>query len=79
MYNWVTLLYSRKLTEHCKTTIMEKKIIKKKREGILYLLHPLNNKSISYAEILGMKTWPYFSFCLKSISAHDLCQFLFKT
>ena len=24
MYNWVTLLYSRKLTEHCKPVIMEK-------------------------------------------------------
>ena len=31
MCDWVTLLYSRKLTEHCKSTIMEKiKIIKKK-------------------------------------------------
>ena len=29
--DWVTLLYSRKLTEHCKPAIMEKiKIIKKK-------------------------------------------------
>ena len=26
MYDWVTLLYSRKLTEHSKPTIMEKKI-----------------------------------------------------
>ena len=24
MYNWVTLLYSRKLTEHCKPAIIEK-------------------------------------------------------
>ena len=24
MYDWVTLVYSRKLTEHCKPTIMEK-------------------------------------------------------
>jgi len=24
MYDWITLLYSRKLTEHCKPTIMEK-------------------------------------------------------
>ena len=24
MCNWVTMLYSRKLTEHCKTAIMEK-------------------------------------------------------
>ena len=31
MYDWVTLLYNRKLTEHCKPTIMAKiKIILKK-------------------------------------------------
>ena len=24
MYNWVTMLYGRKLTEHCKQAIMEK-------------------------------------------------------
>ena len=31
--NWVNLLYSRKLTKHCKPTIMEKiKIIKKNKE-----------------------------------------------
>ena len=30
MCDWITLLYSRKLTEHCKSTIMENvKIIKK--------------------------------------------------
>ena len=29
--DWVTLLYNRKLTEHCKSTVMEKiKIFKKK-------------------------------------------------
>ena len=33
VYDWVTLLYSRKLTEHCKPTKMEKvKIIIKKRK-----------------------------------------------
>ena len=33
MCDWVTLLYSRKLTEHCKPVIMEKiKIIKKKKK-----------------------------------------------
>ena len=33
MCNWVTLLYSRKLTEHCKPAIMEKiKIIIKKKK-----------------------------------------------
>jgi len=29
MCDWVTLLYNRKLTEHCKPAIIEKKIIKK--------------------------------------------------
>ena len=29
MCDWVSLLYSRKLTDHCKPAIMEKKIIKK--------------------------------------------------
>ena len=34
MCNWVTLLYSRKLTEHCKPAKMEKiKIITYKKEG----------------------------------------------
>ena len=32
MCNQVTLLYSRKLTEHCKPTIMEKNKIKKKKK-----------------------------------------------
>ena len=33
MCDWVSLLYSRKLTEHCKPTIIEKiKIIKKKKK-----------------------------------------------
>ena len=33
MCNWVTLLYSRKLTEHCKPAMMEKiEIIKKRRK-----------------------------------------------
>ena len=32
MYNWVTMLYSGKLTEHCKPAIMEKiKIITKRK------------------------------------------------
>ena len=36
MYNWVTMLYSRKLTEHCKLAIMEKKKNRyiKKEKGI---------------------------------------------
>ena len=41
--DWVTLLYSRKLTEHYKPAIMEKKVIiiekrnKKKRRGEEYM------------------------------------------
>ena len=44
MYNWVTFLYSRKLTEHCKPTIMEKiKIIKIKYFNKKYLNMVLSN------------------------------------
>ena len=36
MSDWVTLLYSRKLTKHSKPDIMEKiKIIEKKRENMV--------------------------------------------
>ena len=36
MCDWVTLLYSRKLTKHCKPAIMEKiKIIKKKYKMLM--------------------------------------------
>ena len=37
MCNWVTMLYSRKLVEHCKPVIMGKKIIilKKKKPKIM--------------------------------------------
>ena len=34
MCNWVTMLYSRKLTEHCKPAIMEKKSLYIKNEMI---------------------------------------------
>ena len=47
---WVTLLYSRKLTEHCKPAIMEKiKVIKikKKRKKHATLLSMRNTYSIS--------------------------------
>ena len=38
MCDWVTLLYSRKLTEHCKPAIMEKiKIIIKRKYGMIYI------------------------------------------
>ena len=30
MHDWITLLCSRKLTEHCKSAIMEKKMLFKK-------------------------------------------------
>ena len=37
VWDWVTLLYSRKLTEHCKLTIIEKiKIIRKRKKWIYY-------------------------------------------
>ena len=35
MCDWVTLLYSRKLTEHCKPTIMEKIKIILKKDAVL--------------------------------------------
>ena len=39
MCDWVTLLYSRKLTEHCKPAITEKiKIIIKKRNILFYFI-----------------------------------------
>ena len=34
VYYWVALLYSRKLTEHCKPTIMGKKTIKRKKKKL---------------------------------------------
>jgi len=38
IYDWVTLLYSRKLTEHCKPTTMEKiKVIKKPKQNSSFL------------------------------------------
>ena len=45
MCNWVTLLYNRKLTEHCKTAIMEEIqiIIKeKKRKKKTKILHAIS-------------------------------------
>ena len=46
MYDWVTLLYNRKLTEHCKPAIMEKNknhYLRKKNSGwknTLFLYSP---------------------------------------
>ena len=42
MGGWVTLLYSRKLTEHRKPTIMEKKSLKKTPD--IQRILKLNNK-----------------------------------
>jgi len=51
MCNWVTLLHSRKLTEHCKPAIMEKiKIItikgkkRKLRKGLDEYMHDVKKK-----------------------------------
>ena len=54
MCEWVTLLYSRKLTEHCKPTVIEKiKIIKKlvfnsKEKIFLFLLVELIGAKITH-------------------------------
>ena len=47
MCDWVTLLYSRKLTEHCKPAIMEKIkiIIKKIKRADIKLKYTLSNFS----------------------------------
>ena len=42
MCDWVTLVYSRKLTEHCKAAIMEKKIILKKAAVTILMLDETN-------------------------------------
>ena len=44
MYDWVTLLYSRKLTGHCKPTIMENKSHLKKEKYSFDPLLPLLGK-----------------------------------
>jgi len=40
MFNWIPMLYSRKLTEHCKLGIMGKKLWKKKENvlGVIIIL-----------------------------------------
>ena len=62
MCDWVTLLYSRKLTDHCKPVIMEKiKIIKKSLSHLKTpskLMHKINHhrqnhKYIEMEIILG--------------------------
>ena len=74
MCDWVTLLCSRKLTEHCKSAIMEKtKMIIKK-------ILPLNNyKSYSIALIQSPLLRPLFlhtSYCLASF--HFNCKTSFS-
>ena len=44
--NWVSVLYSRKLTEHCKPAIM-----KKNNKNIIYI----KNKVLSIADVLLFK------------------------
>ena len=55
MYNWVTMLYSRKLTEHCKPAIMEKiKIIIYKfwwYDMIEYYLEKCPHTCLSYTQL----------------------------
>ena len=48
IYNWVTLLYSRKVTEHCRAAIMEKiKIIINKK------FDNQKNQNIKYYSMLA--------------------------
>ena len=59
MCDWVSLLYSRKLTEHCKPAIMEKiKIIKKKRVPVVaqWLTNPTRNHEV-VGSIPGLAQW----------------------
>ena len=54
MCDWVTMLYSRKLTEHCKPAIMEKiKIIinEKKEKNVLLFGHAHSMERFSRPEI----------------------------
>ena len=54
MYHRVTLLYSRKLTEHCKPAIMEKMKIIIKKEKEKKTLKVLLRKNITYKGIIAV-------------------------
>ena len=52
MCHWVTMLYSRKLTEHCKPAIMEKiKIIIKKKENVNVELHLITSRAGAFPRL----------------------------
>ena len=53
MCDWVTLPYSRKLTEHCKPAIMEKiKIIKRKKRGVPVMAQWLTNPTRNHEVVV---------------------------
>ena len=60
MCNWVTMLYSRKLTEHCKPAIMEKIKIILKKSGVpvvtQWLTNPTRNHEVA-SSIPDLAQW----------------------
>ena len=64
MYDWVTLLCSRKLTEHCKSIIISKKFFKRKYSAInikIILFHFKKdklNKQEKKELMFHVKMWP---------------------
>ena len=70
MCNWVTLLYSRKLTEHCKPAIMEKikiAIIKNNKETKrnFHMGKTYKQYTLSYLANTTHDYFPYKSFQIK--------------
>ena len=64
MCDWVPLLYSRKLTEHCKPTIMEKKNHLKKTkikidQWSFYMIQQVKDPALS-RQWLGSLLWRRF-------------------
>ena len=74
MCNWVTMLYSRKLTEHCKPAIIKKNHyidLKKKRKEIIFPLKPpspflvsISVNSSTSSKSPGSKPWCPFQLLL---------------